>query len=38
LKEEHLCAALLWRRAARVRDGRNDNTLAACAGFVDQAI
>src|ERR1700720_4771975 len=36
-KKEHLCAALLWRRAARVGHGRNDNALAPCARFVDQA-
>lgn len=38
LKEEHLGAALLWRGAARVRDGRHDHTFAAVAGFVDHAI
>src|SRR6185503_3471453 len=38
LKEEHLRAALLRSRTARVRHRRHDDPLAAVAGLVDHAI
>src|SRR4051812_17483981 len=38
LKEKHLRAALLRRRAARVCDRGHDHAFTACSSFVDQAI
>src|SRR5438132_12793050 len=38
LEEEHLGAASLWRRAARVGNGSDDDTLAALVRFANQTI
>lgn len=38
LKEEHLGSATLWRRSARMRDGRDDHSFAASIGLVDEPV
>jgi hypothetical protein len=38
LKEQHLCAALLWGGASRMRNSGDNNTLATPPGFIDHAI